>query len=174
VKTGRIKDLVANLLSELDISRPWVDVTLVAHHAGAEIRYADFDDNVSGMLYKEDNRVSIGVNARHFPVRRRFTIAHELGHLYLHSEQDFHVDREFKVRMRDGKSSLAVDVYEIEANTFAAELLMPTQMLLKDIQGLSIDYENDTEIRKLADTYMVSTQAMTFRLTRLGLVEPQL
>jgi Zn-dependent peptidase ImmA (M78 family) len=146
---------------------------------GAEVRYGAFEGegNLAGILFREGNRIIIGVNESHPPTRRRFTIAHELGHLELHSQSKIHIDKNFQspVRLRDEVSSLAVDPDEIEANTFAAELLMPTSMLEQDFHDLvsnwAFDYEDDEFIRELANRYKVSSQAMTFRLVNLGFIE---
>lgn len=117
---------------------------------------------------KPDGSAVIGVNSVDAPVRQRFTIAHEIGHFILHKDEALHVDEKSLIGLRDRKSSLAVDEREIEANQFAAELLMPATFLQKDILNLPDDIEVEEAITKLAHRYQVSTQAMTFRLTALG------
>jgi Zn-dependent peptidase ImmA (M78 family) len=62
---------------------------------------------------------------------------------------------------------MAVDPKEIEANRFAAELLMPYNMVLADLKKRPIDVENEEAIRELAQKYQVSVQAMTHRITNL-------
>lgn len=173
MKKGQIREAAMNLLEKAGVIAPPIDVVAIAHILQADVRFASLDDAVSGMLVQEKGRTIIGVNATHHEVRQRFTIAHELGHLTLHSDQKFYVDHSFAIRMRDGKSSLAVDPDEIEANSFAAEILMPAHMLREDIRDLSIDYESDSAISALASRYKVSVQAMTFRLTNLGFIESQ-
>jgi Zn-dependent peptidase ImmA (M78 family) len=59
-----------------------------------------------------------------------------LGHLLLHDQEELHVDRAFPtVRLRDDVSSKGVDDAEKEANLFAAELLMPHELLQSDLAG---------------------------------------
>ena len=70
-----------------------------------------------------------GVNSLHAPVRQRFTIAHELGHAVLHAREGIHLDQAFRLRFRDQTSAMAIDPEEIDANSFAAELLMPADEL---------------------------------------------
>src|SRR5690606_34680315 len=82
------------------------------------------DDEVSGVLLREPNRTTIIVNARNAPARQRFTIAHEIGHYKLHRGAVY-LDGRTRVNLRDGLSSTATDREEIEANAFAAALLMP-------------------------------------------------
>ena len=110
----------------------------------------------------------IGINRNQAAVRRRFTIAHELGHLLLHERFQVHVDRGFRVRLRDGLSSEGTDRDEMEANRFAAELLMPIGFLRDDLRTQEFDLANDSELRALAKRYGVSMQALAIRLNGLG------
>jgi Zn-dependent peptidase ImmA (M78 family) len=135
------------------------------------VPFAGDADDVSGMLYRDAHKTIIGVNESDHENRQRFTIAHELGHLHLHPVDRLHLDRNFRVAFRDSRSSTGADVREVEANEFAAELLMPAEMLRKDLEGRAIDIEDDSKlIEGLARTYQVSVQAMTYRLTNLGLI----
>lgn len=93
-------------------------------------------------------------------------MAHELGHLILHRFDDVHISKQ-----RDGISELGTDREEIEANRFAAELLMPESMIRKSVTNLGgIDpFDQDLDIiEKLADQFEVSPQAMNIRLSTLG------
>jgi hypothetical protein len=85
------------------------------------------------------------------------------------------LDRRFPVRLRDARSSQAVDPEEVAANAFAAELLMPTIMLEHDLsnleEGQAMDYEDEAVIRRLSSRYKVSLQAMIFRLVNLGIID---
>lgn len=62
---------------------------------------------------------------------------------------------------------MAIDPQKIEANRFAAELLMPAEMVLTDIEERGIDAEDEYELKELAQKYEVSLQAMTLRVTNL-------
>ena len=135
----------------------------------------DGDTDMSGFLFrnKETGRAVIGVNTSHSAQRQRFTIAHELGHLLLHEGDAVHVDRRFRLKLRNQKSSEGTDQEEKEANLFAAELLMPERFLdeeLRDVPG--IDLLDEDVLRELANRYGVSQQARMFRLNYLGYVEP--
>ena len=82
------------------------------------------------------------------------------------------MDKYFPIGLRTEVSSLAIDDKEIEANQFAAELLMPAAWVLRDARDLHIDFEHDDEaINDLADKYEVSVRAMTIRLSALGAFE---
>jgi Zn-dependent peptidase ImmA (M78 family) len=78
-----------------------------------------------------------------------------------------HIDKLFRVHLRSAASSTAEDVVEIEANAFAAALLMPEELVREDVRQLTLDIEDADEIKTLADRYCVSSQAMTFRLMNL-------
>jgi Zn-dependent peptidase ImmA (M78 family) len=159
------------LLQACAVEAPPVPVEQIASRLGAQIRYEPFEGDLSGLLYPERGRPVIGVNSLHPKSRQRFTVAHEVAHLVLHQPKQLHVDREFQVHLRDQRSSQAVDAVEIQANAFAAELLMPAHLLVRDIDDQTVDYDDDAVLRRLADRYKVSLQAMIFRLARLGLIE---
>jgi len=110
----------------------------------------------------------IGINSRHSPMRRRFSIAHEIGHLVLHDEESLHVDAWTPFAYRTDKSSEGTDPREIEANQFAAELLMPEPWVRRDV-GQITDMIAEDVVERMAELYQVSTQAMTLRLHRLDL-----
>lgn len=173
-KAEQVQKSVAEILKNAGITKPPIPVERIAKLRGAEIRYVAFDGDISGMLAREEGHVIIGVNVLHPNTRQRFTIAHEIGHwelnhLELYGKNEIHVDRNFKMMLRDGKSSQATDFAEIEANAYAAELLMPAAMLINERELRSgVDYEDDELLQSLANRYKVSTQAMTFRLANLG------
>jgi Zn-dependent peptidase ImmA (M78 family) len=120
-------------------------------------------------LYREDNQSIIAVNRLHPVTRQRFTMAHELGHLILNHKGNFFIDRGL-INYRDSKSGTGEDIQEREANAFAAELLMPEEMLKRDFKKGIYDIENPESMEKLANKYKVSVQALTFRLVNLGIV----
>lgn len=170
---GRNKSETAarQVLKQCHISSPPVRVEVIARKLAAEIHYEPFEGDISGMVYRHKDHVIIGVNSTHHPNRQRFTIAHEIGHVLLHKGTEVHIDRTYRVNMRNDISSQAVDRDEIEANRFAAALLMPEHMLIDDLQDMEIDSENGDNVGALANKYEVSLQAMTLRLQNLGLIK---
>src|SRR5688572_20586746 len=119
------------LLSVQKISRLPVPVEKIVHGLGAELRYEPFEDEqeqISGMLFRDNDRTVIGINSNEGETRQRFTIAHEIGHLILH-KNPMYVDTVAEVFLRNQTSGKGIDQNEIEANAFAVELLMPTEML---------------------------------------------
>lgn len=174
IRQKHIRAMAQKLLEDSGVSRAPVPVEKLARSLKAEVRTEDGPDDISGFLLRERGKGSaiIGVNASHHLNRRRFTIAHEIGHLLLHDHEDLHVDRNasFLVMRRDGHSSTGESHIEREANLFAAELLMPFDFLLQDLEGAdTLNFGNDGAIADLAAKYKVSAQAMSIRLGSLGL-----
>lgn len=151
-----------------------IDIEGLANYVGAIVSYEPFNEELSGVLVKESDRIVIGVNSSHSKNRQRFTIAHEIGHLVLKHQGELFVDH--VVMKRDGKSSKAIDRQEIEANRFAAELLMPEALVLERAHALEsgkAGLSPDELISQLAKDFQVSSQAMEYRLTNLGVFMPQ-
>jgi Zn-dependent peptidase ImmA (M78 family) len=171
IRRKHIRELVFKLLRENDVLRPPVPVERIAKACGALVRKEGVDDDVSGFLYRnpQSKLAVIGANRLQHPNRQRFTVAHELGHLLLHSGDDVHVDKGFSVKKRDERSAKGVDVEEMEANLFAAELLMPLNFLDHDLKQVgALDLQDEEKVSQLAQVYRVSNQAMAVRLTNLG------
>ncbi len=127
------------------------------------------DDEISGAIIKNGKEVVIAVNPAHHTNRQRFTIAHELGHYFLHENLEKHVDQ-IRVAWRDAESSKAVNWTEIQANRFAAELLMPTRFILRDLD--SLESIGAHTVALLASKYVASPDAMKIRLSQLGMIGP--
>jgi len=174
VRRKHIRAVVEKLLVDNRVHSAPVSATDIASYLGGEVQLEAADDELSGFLYRNRKRdqAVIGVNALHHGNRQNFTTAHELGHFLLHDFDDIHIDRQFKVWLRSEASSQGTDLEEKEANLFAAELLMPEKFLSKDVQKIgAVDLLDEDVIKKLAEKYQVSTQAMTFRLGYLGYVQ---
>ena len=164
--------IALKLLQEAGQLQAPIDIEAVAISLGARVSYEPFDEDLSGILVKEPSRIVIGVNSAHPKTRQRFTIAHEIAHLALKHEGELFVDQAMKSRSlvmkRDGKSALAIDRQEIEANQFAAELLMPESLVLAAVKKRQ-DKGSTDFVATLAFDFQVSTKAMEYRLTNLGL-----
>lgn len=162
------------LLSELNITAPPVNVREVIKSVGISVAEApNEDDGMSGLILKADDKTLIGLNADHPENRKRFTLAHELGHYKLHSK-DIFVDPEnnFSVKYRTKKNG-NYDPEEAEANAFAAELLMPEDWVRIDFDTLNKNFKSlgeDFISSTLAKKYEVSDTAMKIRLDNLSLI----
>lgn len=157
----KIERLVHEILNQHGVIEPPVPVDLILLKWGLQVKQGDLGD-VSGLLVRQGNVAVIGVNSTQRPARQRFTMAHEFAHFLLHEGMSSHMDRDFKVNYRDAVSSEASDVDEIEANFFAACLLMPKPFL--DAFEASEAIDDDDGVARLADTFKVSRHAMSLRL----------
>ncbi len=157
-----------------------VPVEEIATKLGAEVTYEPFEGELSGMLYRDGERKVIGINSAHSQTRQRFSLAHEIAHLRLHKGRPVIVDKVVqdklvRLNMRDAKSGQATDREEIEANQFAAALLMPRDMILKEaLRRVSrrAAVTTDELVQQMAQAFRVSVQAMDYRLINLGLRQP--
>lgn len=163
----RIEQLTDALLVAAGVSAPPVPVDRIVQAQGIAIRATSLGD-VSGLVVRKGKEIVIGVNKDHPPTRRRFTIAHELAHALLHHGKEVRYDRDFRVNLRSEASGLGVDVEEIEANFFAARLLMPRRFLEADPEAALVDVEDAQAVGKLAKRYGVSVHAMSIRLGSLA------
>lgn len=162
---ARMFDLVG--LSPDDPQVVPVDLDAIATALGLKVYMAAFEDpNISGMLILDPARVPVGTEAGargtvflkrgEFPLRSRFTLAHEIGHVVL-GHRDGGVITDFFRGRTDGH----VNPQERDANEFAAELLMPRK-LFKQIWGSSSEEE-------LSIVFGVSVTAAAVRAKALGL-----
>lgn len=162
---GKIERLVEDLLAaEPHVSAP-VPIERMVRSRGITIRRGALEDEISGLLVRDGDAATIGVNGAQSALRQRFTIAHEFGHYMLHEGMVEHVDRGYRVNYRDQQSSLARDVEEIEANFFAATLLMPVRLL--DEAGAVNAVDDDAMVKDLAKSFQVSRHAMSLRLANV-------
>jgi Zn-dependent peptidase ImmA (M78 family) len=143
-----------------------VPIQNVVDYLGLSLEAAELGDDVSGVLVVSGRSGAIGFNASQAPVRQRFTIAHECGHFVLHADQgNLFIDA--KVYQRNRRSETGEDKREIQANQFAAALLMPKELLAEYIKDSHLDVSDEEAIRSLAELFKVSTQAMSLRLANL-------
>ena len=166
----RIDEKAKRLLQQSDALALPVDLNQVIGYLGLSLNEKPLENEYSGFLAVKEK--TIVVNLHHPPVRRRFTIAHEIGHYQLHRRSEdipVFIDRAVYHR----KESVAgVDhLMEMQANAYAAGLLMPEALLdeyLEDHPALDLDKPAD--IKTLAEEFEVSRPAMEFRLINLGFV----
>lgn len=149
--------------------KPGFEIEDLVKKLGIELKISSLE-SMSGFAYQKEGRKVIGVNEDESSKRQRFTIAHELGHMLMHGENDVQFDNKNEfVYFRDDNSTTGLSPKEVEANAFAAELLMPSEKLRSKIATLGgIDMtDDDTKVEKLAKEFGVSFTAMSVRLSTL-------
>ena len=160
---SKIERVVGGLLASAPPVAP-VPVERMVRDRGIALRKGNLGD-VSGLLLRNSDTTTIGVNSSQSSVRQRFTIAHEFGHFLLHEGIVEHVDHDYRINYRSEVSSRATDVEEIEANFFAASLLMPRSML--DERNAVAALDDDNMVKALAREFDVSQHAISLRLANI-------
>lgn len=151
------------LIKTQGVQEPPVSVKEVAHGVGIPVMGWQFGDEVSAVLVSSQRFIAMGVNESHPESRRRFSIAHELGHAVLgHAERLYIEFASLELLPEKGPQH---ERDEHEANWFAADLLMPKTWVEEDWQRFK-------DVSKMAERYGVSEQAMWIRLQQFNLTQP--
>lgn len=124
------------------------------------------------------NKINIWCNPGEVSYRRRFTTAHELGHL-VHDilpeiDDPNHNELIVDTYHRDGRSSFE----ERRADNFAGQFLMPTELVKRESNKLVEQLKRENRkvtiaeiVQTLAGIFEVSTQAMGIRLKKLSYIK---
>ena len=159
---------MSTLKDSLDIiKRHWNDapvpVQTIAVELGLPVQFISLPDNISGAIKMDGPGYKIVVNAQHANTRQRFTIAHEIGHFLYHRDllgKGVGDDRAYRSEDTTLPNPNITATHERQANTFAANLLMPKALLEKLVkQGI-------TSTVDLAKALQVSEEALKIRLGR--------
>jgi len=174
--------LLEQLKSEgIELVAP-VDVDMVANKLGIVVindASLEAKEIIGEILFRDgDPVVKINPLQNSYKPRRRFTLAHEIGHYCLHSAKSREGFTDSQKTM--SRSESFWDRRESEANSFAAQLLMPKSLILKEGQLIidahkkradKSDISATTFIERMADKFEVSSKAMEYRLKNLGIVK---
>lgn len=160
-----LEELTSQILVDNDmLYKVPVDVVGIAKSYGIDVYQAELDNEISGAIRYEQkkDKFEIIVNKNNAKARQRFTIAHELGHYFLHRDMlknsDIHIDTLYRVMTEvDTKTKEK----EKEVDYFAGALLMNRMTIEKLIENYSIE--------ELTEIFEVSYSAMTVRLNILEL-----
>ncbi len=150
------------LLRLAGVEGPPVPVKEIAEQVGVPVFEWSFEDEVSAVLVRSQQLIAIGVNKDHPLTRRRFSIAHELGHAVLgHKAENVYIEL-IGADLTPERNPQREDD-EREANRLAADLLMPKAWVEKD-------WKQHNDISKMTKRYGVSEQAMWIRLQQFKVV----
>lgn len=133
-----------------------VNLDMIAHDLGIRVFDKPLGSNISGMLIRDHinggtSGFAIFLNFDHAPNRKRFTFAHELAHFILHRdliESGLTDDTMYRSELSN--------VYEVQANRMAADILMPIRLVKI--------HRADKSPQDLARLFGVSEAAMKIRL----------
>lgn len=171
-RSGYIATLVPKIheVLNIDLTAP-VDAKRIAELLGGVVLSASSEDIPhEACIRKAGERFEILLKPA-YPTRERFSIAHELGHLFLH--MGYLVDANRFSSLQEGHSYDRVPSYhlgkseeEYEANEFASELLMPRKQFMEAVRANTTG--GTCNIEALADRFGVSRQAAATRGRWLG------
>lgn len=135
---------------------PISNITLLCEKLGIGVFFADLDSTKidAHTVFVESTPYIILNKARTSSVRLRFNIAHELGHILLHSKYDESVPSSTSKHKR----------IEDEANYFAGSFLMPEEGISMDMAASNLNY-----LISLKQHWKVSIQAIIYRAEQIGL-----
>lgn len=138
---------------------PINNITALCERLGIIISFAEMEDekiDACTVFYK--GRPYIILNQEKISsVRLRFNIAHELGHILLHSNYN----------EKDVKDKSKHKRIEQEANRFASAFLMPESTIVPELASAGLDY-----LLLLKEHWKVSVQAIIYRAEELGIYTP--
>jgi Zn-dependent peptidase ImmA (M78 family) len=160
INHGKIENLTLRILDGYNITEPVVDISKIVKDKGVEIKEVEMPPkylDVAG-FYDDKNKI-IYVNINDKPVRKLFTIAHELGHIFLGHKNYSVLFRIPKVKEEEDYSE-----EEKEANSFAAHLLMPDFMLRDYLEKYNLSRE---DYKKMAEIFGVPVVSMKSQLEYL-------
>jgi len=154
-----------NFLEELGQNELPVDPTEICKKMG--ILYNETDlGTLDGMLILDMSRNQnlICVNSRIAEQsRKNFTVAHELGHLCMHSleQNTFYCSSDV---IESFKST--INPIELSANKFASELLMPLFIYQPLVDRKDVDWDHIKELSGLSQTSLQATAIRFVDLTQ--------
>lgn len=143
-----------NVLQSFYVGAPEeIDIAVMAKLCKLKIEYGGLD-SCEGRLITNANGGTIRVGLNQSEERRRFTIAHEIGHYRLHKEVLI-IDNKQDLNSWYGRS------VETEANVFAAELLMPEFLFAAELKG---KYPSMKLVNDLSRKYRTSKLATAIQM----------
>jgi Zn-dependent peptidase ImmA (M78 family) len=132
-------------------NEPVRDICSLIENSGIVIVEIEYDIELfdGASFITDDGTPAIVINGRFGNDRKRFTLAHELGHIIMHLSRDFIFSES-----RDK---------EDEANRFASEFLMPSSVIGNSLRGLKISYLGDLKSYWLTSMAAIARRAKDLR-----------
>lgn len=154
-----ISDDPQTLLKELCVTSPkQIDIEAIAQYCGATVIYEKLV-GCEARIIGRDKRAIITVNQNASVARKRFSVAHELGHWLKHRGKVALVcSNEQLVYKWDGHNKEGV------ANRYAAEVLLPQYLFQPLLNDLPISFET---VKLLAQQFETSLTATAMRAVQL-------
>jgi Zn-dependent peptidase ImmA (M78 family) len=155
----RAAKVARSVLAEHDVDPRTTPMEALAHARGVVVREAPLQGAQATLVRARDRAIIVvaeGLGLR----RRRFVIAHELGHFELHAAVSF-----LGLCTGDAVPLAGAGPFEDEASTFASEALMPRSLALPLVTGEAASWDL---VKDLADGFRVSLTAAALRFVGLS------
>ena len=162
-----INELAEQVVSAYDICIPILNITTVVEKIGGKIvEIEDLDDLCDGTVRKDGiASFCIAVAPHQPPLWKTFTVAHELGHLFLH--MGFRTSwKLWNAQSESVYRHFGSSAQENQANEFASALLMPKEQYGQVIKEIA--KEDCVDMTAVAEHFNVSLAAAISRGRRLG------
>lgn len=154
--------------NNIDVTKPPIDIRKLVTSLGISVLKRDFSDieararatkgSILGATISSGNKLTIFYQSDATYNRMRFTVAHELAHCCLHSENLEVQHVELRIDEENG-----YDEHEKEANIFAGALLIPRKLLDQEYKKFIVP-----SLSALAELFEVSETVMAARLDYLN------
>ena len=173
-RRDKINELAETIREEANLSTPLSieDLEEFVQELGGDVQYDELDDDTDGIIQRDRNSFVIKLNSVNFSTdeRRKFTLSHELGHLFLHMKYLDEKAWENSENYEDttyARSGYSEEEYD--ANEFAAALLMPRNEFKKIAKKHTKN--NVCDVSAVAEHFGVSTDAAINRGKWLGIFQ---
>ena len=149
-------------LQALGITEPGeIDVEVVARSLSAKVKYRQLT-SCEARIVGRDGSAIITVDSRVHPKRRRFSVAHELGHWHRHRGVCLLCrSRDIGRPLSDGRRTSVAANPELQADAYASDLLLPGYLfrpMAADLDRLTL-----AAVRSLAEQFRTSLTATAIR-----------
>lgn len=170
-KRDLINAIAIKIRNILNVDTDNFDIETLVEKIDGTLVYNDFSINeaeITKSAEDSSNKFEIMINNNFNSQRIRFSIAHELGHLFLHMK--YLINPEEWNSIEPGTSharntNIPYSRYEAEANEFAASFLMPKERFLQ------VAEENFYNLNKISSIFNVSVESAKIRGKVLGIWE---
>lgn len=153
----KCENLAEELLKKYEINEPVVNIFEIARGEGFELKFIKMPEELKNMAgFLDNDKKIIFINNNDPAYRQTFTIAHELGHFKLR-----HNTLNYSLLSRLSPINGDYTNEEKEANCFAANILVPKNML----KNMMVKYKiTKDDAFLLAKMFGVSKQMIIHRL----------
>jgi len=158
INYDQIEDKALDVLEASGIAKPVVNAVAIADKNGIQVKEIEMPtsyDDVAGFYNEKEKTIYVAKDDK--STRKLFTVAHELGHIFLGHKN-------YSVLLRIPKEDTLYSKEEKEANAFAAHLLMPSFLLKEYLEKYHLGRSN---YREMAELFGVPLTAMKVQLEYL-------